>query len=69
MRKFNTKDLDIKIMLWRDEAQHQVICVQYFNHSGELLEEHENVLPEKLCKQNFNDVKLTQNIVNFFIKE
>lgn len=68
MRKFSTENIDINIMLKRDDCSRQIIVVQYLK-DGEIIEEQQIILSDSICKQNFNDANFTQSVINFFIKE
>lgn len=68
MRKFSTENIDINIMLKRDDCSRQIIVVQYIK-DGEIIEEQQIILSASICKQNFNDANFTQSVINFFIKE
>lgn len=70
MRKFKTDEIGIGIDLKRsDDEENQIINIYYVNKDGDTLEENKVTLPSSICKQSFNDANLTQNIINFFIKE
>ena len=69
MRKFKTDEIVVAIGLTRDDQENQNICIRYYNNDVEVLEENKVTLPASICKQSFNDANLTQNIINFFIKE